>query len=111
MKPHKAPGPVRAGDQYLEGDLQRGIALYTRFNRFGPAETLKVQHSRLTPPVAVDLGDLVGLIYRSDKWQPGRSRAYIHLMQHPPRLVSNVEGTQLYIVGGRYRVTERGIEG
>jgi hypothetical protein len=59
----------------------------------------------------VDLGDLVGLIYRSDKRQPGRFQAYVHLMQHPPRLVSNIEGSQLYIVGGNYRVTEQGIEG
>ncbi len=32
-------------------------------------------------------------------------------MQDPPRLVSNIEGTQLYILGGSYRVTSRGIEG
>jgi hypothetical protein len=62
-------------------------------------------------PVVVELGELVGLIYRSDKWQPGQPRPYIHLMQDPPRLVSNVEGTQLYILGGSYRITEHGIEG
>jgi hypothetical protein len=63
------------------------------------------------PPIVVELGNLLGLIYRSDKGQPGRQRAYIHVMQDPPRLVSNPEGTQLYIVGGSYRVTRRGIEG
>jgi hypothetical protein len=72
---------------------------------------LKVKHARLMPPVVVDLGDLVGLIYRSDKWQPGQAQAYVHLMQQPPRLVSNAEGNQLYLVGGNYRVTARGIEG
>jgi hypothetical protein len=59
----------------------------------------------------VELGELVGLVYRSDKGQRGEPRNYIHFMQDPPRLVSNVEGTQLYIVGGSYRVTRRGIEG
>lgn len=63
------------------------------------------------PPVVVELGELVGLVYRSDKGRPGRWQPYIHLMQDPPRLVSNVQGTQLYIVGGSYRVTPRGIEG
>jgi hypothetical protein len=67
--------------------------------------------ARIARPIAVDLGELVGIIYRSDKGQPGRPQAYIHLMQDPPRLVSNVEGTQLYIIGGNYRVTQRGIEG
>jgi hypothetical protein len=32
-------------------------------------------------------------------------------MEDPPRLVTDTAGTQLYVVGGRYRVTARGIEG
>ena len=85
--------------------------MYHRFNRFPPDRKLRVQHNRLMPPVAVELGELSGIIYRSDKWQPGEPRTYIHFMEDPPRLVSNVEGSQLYVVGGSYRVTERGIEG
>lgn len=85
--------------------------MYRQFNGFGPSRTIRIPHARLIPPVVVELGELVGLVYRSDKGQPGRWRAYIHLMQDPPRLVSNVKGTQLYIVGGSYRVTPRGIEG
>jgi hypothetical protein len=65
---------------------------------------------RASGPVA--LGDLLGVIYRSARLGAGRRpRAYIHLMRTPPRLVSNLNGTQLYIVGGRYRVTPRGIVG
>ena len=60
----------------------------------------------------VALGELLGVIYRSDRLGARRRpRAYIHLMRTPPRLVSNVDGPQLYIVGGRYRVTPRGIVG
>jgi hypothetical protein len=32
-------------------------------------------------------------------------------MQTPPVLAANPEGTQLYILGGRYRVTRKGIVG
>ena len=65
---------------------------------------------RASPRVA--LGELLGVIYRSARLGAGRRpRAYIHLMRTPPRLVSNLKGTQLYIVGGRYRVTPRGIVG
>ncbi len=91
--------------------VQRGTSLYRQFNKFEPSHIEQIHHSRLMPPVVVELGELVGLIYRSDKWQSGRPCPYIHLMQDPPRLVSNVEGTQLYILGGSYRITERGIEG
>ena len=63
------------------------------------------------PSVVVELGDLLGLIYRTDKGGAGHARAYIHRLENPPQLLSNVEGTQLYILGGSYRVTSRGIEG
>jgi hypothetical protein len=91
--------------------LRAGEALYEEFNRFHADRIERIHHPRLIPPVVVELGELAGLIYRSDKWQPGKARTYIHFMQDPPRLVSNVSGTQLYIIGGKYRVTSRGIEG
>jgi len=71
----------------------------------------KVRQLRVIPPIVLELGELVGLIYRSDKGRPGWQRTYIHFLEDPPWLASNVEGTQLYIVGGSYRVTRRGIEG
>jgi len=92
-------------------DVRQGIGLYHSFNRFGPSRVMKIRHSRTIPPVVVELGELVGLMYRSDKGQPGQPRTYIHRMENPPRLVSNIEGTQLYVVGGSYQVTPQGIEG
>jgi hypothetical protein len=58
----------------------------------------------------LNLGRLTGLIYRSSRLA-GVPRNYIHFMDRPPLLASNAGGTQLFIVGGKYRVTERGIEG
>jgi hypothetical protein len=101
----QAQGPAR------RRDVLQGMALYREFNRFGPSGVVKLAQRRIIPPVVVELGELVGLIYRSDKGQPRRLRTYIHFMEDPPRLVSNAEGSQLYIVGGSYRVTRRGIEG
>lgn len=88
-----------------------GVTLYQTFKRVEPSQVVRVRHPRLIPPVVVELGDLVGVMYRSDKWQAGQPRTYVHFMEDPPRLVSNVEGKQLYIVGGSYRVTPQGIEG
>lgn len=95
----------------MEPNMQQGKSLYHAFNGFEPSQVVKVHHRRVIPPVVVELGELVGVIYRSDKGRSGRPLTYIHRMENPPRLVSNAEGTQLYIVGGGYRVTPRGIEG
>lgn len=91
--------------------MRQGLDLYRAFNRFDPSRVMKIRHSRVIPPIVVELGELVGLIYRSDKGQPGQPLTYIHRMGNPPHLVSNIEGTQLYVVGGSYRVTQQGIEG
>jgi hypothetical protein len=57
----------------------------------------------------VRVGALRGLIYAADR---GRGmRTYIHFMEEEPILTCNTDGTQLYILGGNYRVTRRGIEG
>jgi hypothetical protein len=117
-QPDEDDGPrvkhmVRANSalEKLSGYICEGTTLYQAFNRFGPSRVVRIRHSRLIPPVVVELGDLVGLIYRSDKRHAGQPRTYIHFMETAPRLVTNVEGTQLYIVGGSYRVTPQGIEG
>jgi hypothetical protein len=107
--------PAAAGGQggapALNGYIRQGGRLYRRFKRVEPDGLIRVTHCRLIPPVVVQLGDLVGLIYRSDKWQPGAPRTYIHFMRQPPRLVSDPAGRQLFLVGGSYRITGEGIEG
>jgi hypothetical protein len=81
-----------------------------RFTRCPARSVEQVVHARLMPPVVVELGHLTGLVYRSSKWT-GLPRTYIHFMDDPPRLVSDAAGRRLFIVGGSYRVTARGIEG
>jgi hypothetical protein len=63
------------------------------------------------PKVLVRVGDLRGLIYRSDRGQPGCQRTFVHFLESPAQLASDPSGKQLYILGGNYRVTRRGIEG
>jgi hypothetical protein len=96
-------------------EIKQEDVLEQKFNQVQPPQTKKVQHPRM-PPVVMDLGELVGVIYRSNQYcsgqeQPGDPHLHLHQMEDPPRLVSNVEGTQLYILGGSYRVTANGIEG
>ena len=60
-------------------------------------------------PSLVDLGRLRGVIY--SRGSSGGSRTYIPFMRTPPRLACDRTGRQLYVLGGNYRVTKRGIEG
>jgi hypothetical protein len=62
-----------------------------------------------TRPVT-EVGRLAALVYRSSR-RAGCMRTYIHFMEDPPRLMSDATGRRLFIVGGSYRVTSRGIEG
>jgi hypothetical protein len=57
----------------------------------------------------VDLGRLRGVIY--SRGAPGATRTYVHFMRTLPRLACDRTGRQLYVLGGNYRVTRRGIEG
>jgi hypothetical protein len=66
---------------------------------------------RPAAPDRVVLGRLKGLIYTRGRDPAGRPRTYVHFMRRPPWLAANTQGNQLYILGGRYRVSPRGIEG
>jgi hypothetical protein len=43
--------------------------------------------------------------------QCGQPRTFVHFFETPAHLTCDSRGRQLYIQGGRYRVTTRGIEG
>jgi hypothetical protein len=63
------------------------------------------------PNVLVQLGELRALVYRSDRGPVATPRTYVHFFDRPPRLLADSTGTRLFIAGGCYRVTRRGIEG
>ena len=97
--------------QRSDTSLKTAQELFERFHSFAPPKMLRRRCPRLLPRVLVNLGELRGLIYSSDKEQCGRPRTFIHFMETPPLLATDPKGKQLYIVGGNYRVTSRGIEG
>ena len=85
--------------------------LFRRFIGFSAPRVIRRPCQRLIPEMLLSLGYLRGLIYSSDREEPGCLQTYIHFMETPPILACDPQGTHLYIVGGRYRVTPRGIEG
>ena len=91
--------------------LNRAESLFESFHHFMPQPWRTTPCRRKTPEVLVCLGKLKGLIYTSDRGRFGRPRTFVHFMDTPPTLCANPEGTQLHILGGRYRVTRTGIVG
>ena len=104
-------GYIATNASHCQSDIESARRLFERFHSFAPPRVVRQQCRREVPHVLVKLGELRGLIYRSDKEQCGRPRTFIHFMETPPLLTCDPTGTQLYIVGGNYRVTPRGIEG
>jgi hypothetical protein len=72
----------------------------------------KVRTSRLPdkPVTGWEMGPVVGIAYQAKR--DGQTKEYFHEFRKDarPRLVSQDDGRQLYIDGGRYKVTDRGIE-
>jgi len=91
--------------------LNRACGLFRQFHCFGPTRLLHQPCRRLIPEVLVHLGELRGLIYRSSRQTFGKPQTFIHFLETPAQLTCDVAGRQLYVLGGRYRVTRRGIEG
>ena len=58
-------------EQAVDGGVGDAARLYRTFARFDPCRIVRVRHRRVIPRVVVQLGNLMGLIYRSDKWNRG----------------------------------------
>jgi len=95
------------------GDKERQRAkarrLFEAFAGFQAPRVVTTAIDRVIPEVLVDMGALRGLVYSKDFG--ATKRTYIHFMDDPPRLMCDADGRQLYVLGGSYRITQRGIEG
>ena len=99
----RPPGPAQRVAQARE--------IFRRFHCFPAPRIYRVRCPRVSPEVQVDLGELRGLIYRSARGPCDRPQTFVHFLETPARLTCDSTGRQLYIQGGDYRVTRRGIEG
>jgi hypothetical protein len=104
------PSPGSAAPP-ADGGLGQACALYENFHCFPSQRVVRKTCAREIPRVLVGLGELCGVIYRSDRGQSGRPRSFIHTFKQPPQLACDKTGRQLYLLGGSYQVTRRGIEG
>jgi hypothetical protein len=72
----------------------------------------RVLVTRLARAPLAPLGELRGVIYRASRAPGEVPKNYVHFFnQRLPVLAVDPTGRRLYILGGQYRVTKRGIEG
>jgi hypothetical protein len=107
----RAGPPIRFHDGALEPVFDQARGLFERFHCFEPDVVVRSRCRRIMPDVVVRLGQLRGVIYTSDRGQRGCPRTFVHFFERPPTLASDCRGEQMFILGGRYRITRSGIEG
>ncbi len=95
----------------VRGCLRQAREFIHPFQYFQAPRLLQRQCQRMTPDMLMHLGELRGLIYRSDRGRCGRTRTFVHFFETPAELTCDPLGRQLHILGGNYRITHRGIEG
>ena len=88
--------------------IRRAGDLYRDFSGHEPDEVVSIPAPTLPPAVLV-IGRLEGVIYSTVR--DGENERYIHKFRaaSQPLLCASPDGTQLFIVEGRYEFTERGI--
>jgi hypothetical protein len=98
------------------GDYARAVKTFRMWHDYEPHRVTRVKAPRRIPRTMVRLGELHSVVYRSDKWAggpdnpAGKSILYEHTTQRPrPVLATDPRGRDLFIVGGKMRVTADGL--
>lgn len=103
------PASSRAGASRRVGDLvDQAADLYERFSGHDPEEIGRVSVPKV-PRVGVAIGEVDGILYSTIR--DGKFEKYIHKFHKKdrPMFVVSPDGKQLFLIGGNYTFTERGI--
>lgn len=103
------PGRRASGGAAARAEYEK-----THWGERGPRASRRLRVPDVSPTIPlVELGELVAVTYRTRKGGDVRVVNYVHDFKASDRpvLAYSSDGKGLYIAGGSYRVTERGIEG
>lgn len=101
---------IDSGGKTAINELNKAFSGYHSFH-WGrePKEVIQFHNVIQVPDVVVVLGDLTAVIYRTRKGEEGMVH-YIHSFSNPaPKLTCDTDMRQLFIMGGRYHIEDRGI--
>ena len=109
IRRNPVPASSRAGaSRQVRDQVAQAADLYERFSGHNPEEIGKVRIPPI-PKVGVAIGEVDGILYSTVR--DGQHEKYIHKFRKSDRpiFVVSPDGKQLFLVGGNYTFTERGI--
>jgi hypothetical protein len=88
--------------------IRKASALYEKFSGHTATEGARIKIPKM-PAVAVCIGDIDGILYTTVR--DGVVERYIHKFRakDKPLFAVSPDGKQLFMIGGNYNFTERGI--
>lgn len=109
VKDHGARRGLAPMKQNPDAAVREAVQRFTGFKGERPSSVSKVRMPE-PPRVMLTLGDCIGIMYRTHRG--GRTDNYLHRFKKSarPTLAVSSDGRTLYLLGGEYRVTDRGIE-
>lgn len=99
---------ARVNPSARDQEIKAGARLLKRFSGHAARKVVKLTNFK-TPNTVIAIGDLCGVIY--DAKRDGKTETYIHRFkkQSRPLFAASHDGKQLFMLGGAYDFTERGI--
>ena len=90
------------------GRINAGAKLLENFSGHAAVKVIKLTGIK-HPDTVIAIGPLVGVIYEARR--DGKTDTYIHKFrkQSRPLFAASHDGRQLYMLGGAYNFTDRGI--
>lgn len=90
-------------------DLEGAKRVYREWSELEPGSVTRVAAPTRVPAAMAKLGELVSLVYESDKYD-GKRKFYEHETKRPrPVLAADPDGRHVFIVGGRMKPTADGL--
>jgi len=108
-KKNPVPASSRAGASRRVSDLvDQASDLYERFSGHDPEAIGRINIPKI-PRVGVAIGEVDGILYSTIR--DGKFEKYIHKFHKKdrPMFIVSPDGKQLFLIGGNYTFTERGI--
>ena len=107
-QPARRKNPVPPSSRSKQAQIESAADLYTRFSGHEAEDIGSVAVDNL-PPVGVAIGDIDGILYSTVR--DNVAEKYIHKFRKAdrPLFVVAPDGSKLFLVGGNYKFTERGI--
>lgn len=92
-----------------ESEVRRARRTFRKWHEFDAHRVTRVKAPARIPKTMVKLGDLVSVVYRSNKYT-GKPTLYEHKTKRPqPVLATDPDGREVHIVGGNMKVTADGL--